>query len=55
MYIMKILRPLLLMFGYLNYVEHLSWKIDFKVVFCEVKQEVAKNPTLPWTCEYYWH
>lgn len=54
-FIMKVLRPLLLTFGYLNHVEHFSWETDFKLVFCEVKQEVAKNLTLPWTCEYKRH
>lgn len=43
--IMKVLRPLLLVCGYLNHVQHLSWETDFKLAFCEVRQEVAENLT----------
>lgn len=46
-YYMKVLRPPLLVCGYENHVEHLSCETDFKLAFCEVIQEVAKNLTFP--------
>lgn len=33
--------------GYVNHVEHLSRETDFKLAFCEVRQEVAENLTFP--------
>lgn len=44
-FIMKVLRPPLLVYGCLNHVEHLSSETDFNLALCEVIQEIAENPT----------
>jgi len=44
-FIMKVLRPPLLVYGCLNHVEHLSSETDFNLALCEVIQEIAENLT----------
>lgn len=42
-HIMKVLRPLLLVCGYLSHVEQLSSETDFKLAFHDVRW-VTENP-----------
>lgn len=44
-FIMKALKPLLLVYGCLNHVEHLSSETYFNLALCEVIQEIAENLT----------
>lgn len=44
-FMIKVLRPQLLVCGYLNHVEHLSCETDFELALCEVIQEIAENLT----------
>lgn len=46
-FIVKVLRPLLLVGSCLSHVEHSSCEIDFRLAFREVRQEAAENLTFP--------